>query len=197
MGAGALEAPTTKLRRYPVFDPRTLTASEKTKLIKLAQAVWEAEAPVNWEADGPSPGPKLRALDAWLLDRTKTGIELDQLYTDLKAACQSRITVAKDTKNKKKHRTESITSVADGIAAAIAPALNIRQFPESFCNGTEKTLAVHVDRSLLRLIRIESLMNMADVTISGEGGRELFKGHYPLPVRGPRESCRCRCCRLR
>jgi hypothetical protein len=86
------------------------------------------------------------------------------------------------TKTKKKHRTESITSVADGIAAAIAPALNIRQFPESFCNGTEKTLAMHVDRSLLRRIRIEPLMNMADVTISGEGGRELFKGHYPLPV---------------
>jgi hypothetical protein len=95
MGAGALEAPTTKLRRYPVFDPRTLTASEKTKLIKLAEAVWEAEAPVNWEADGTSPGPKLRALDAWLLDLTKTGIELDQLYTDLGAACQSRITVAR------------------------------------------------------------------------------------------------------
>ena len=181
MGAGALEAPTTKLRRYPVFDPRTLTAAQQVKLVKLAQAVWDDEAPVNWASD-KGPGAKLRALDIWLLARAKTKTKLDQLYADLRAACQARITVAKDkTKTKKKQKTESISSVAQGIANVIAPTMNVRQFPEGFFDG-EKSLAVHVERSMLRRVRLSPLMGMADVTLSGEGGRELFKGNFPLPV---------------
>lgn len=182
MGAGALEAPTTKLRRYPVFDPRTLTAVQQAQLIKLAQAVWDGEVPVNWASDKGGPGVRMRALDAWLLLRAKSELKLDQLYTDLRGSCQARINVAKDkTKTKKKQKTESISSVAQGITNSLAPALNVRQFPEGFFDG-EKSLAVHVERSLLRRIRLSPLMDMAEVILSGENGRELFKGTYPLPV---------------
>ena len=182
MGAGALEAPTTKLRRYPVFDPRNLTTVQQAQLVKLAEAVWSAEAPVNWALNKGGPGAKLRALDAWILARAKTEIKLDQLYSDLRAACQARVTVAKDkTKTKKKQKTESISSVAQGIANTLTPAMNLRQFPDDFINGGA-TIAVHIERSMLRRISLSPLMNMADVTLSGEGGRELFKGNYPLPV---------------
>lgn len=95
MGAGALEAPTTKLRQYPVFDPRTLDRSEKQELVRHGRAVWSDERPIDWLAK-PQPGPKLQALDSWLLDRAGDRVSTKTLYADLAAACAARIAVARD-----------------------------------------------------------------------------------------------------
>ena len=48
MGAGALEAPTSKLRRYPVFDIGVLNKKECEQLIRLGEAVWEKGTPTDW-----------------------------------------------------------------------------------------------------------------------------------------------------
>ncbi|MDZ4858043.1 MAG: hypothetical protein SGI88_03600 [Candidatus Hydrogenedentes bacterium] len=183
MGAGALEAPTSKLRRYPVFDPRTLTSAQQGELVKLGKAVWQGEAPVNWGAAKVSPGPKLRALDGWLLGKAKSGVKIEQLYADLKATCDSRIAVAQDkTKTQKKRKSASIGSVAEGIAKSLEALLNTRQFPESFYSSDADTISFHVDRGLVRRVQIAPFMDTADVTLLADGGKEIQTGNYPLPV---------------
>jgi len=89
MGAGALEAPTTRLRSYPVFDVRRLAPAEHATLERLAQAVWIHETPVDW-IDKPKPGKHLRELDTWLLSRAGDLIAAEVLYKDLSAVCGAR-----------------------------------------------------------------------------------------------------------
>lgn len=96
LGAGALEAATTSLRRYPVFDPRPLDASARAELVRLAAAVWQHERPLDWSAD-PRPGPALRALDGFILARCG-GLAHDRLYRDLHATCLARVTRPAETK---------------------------------------------------------------------------------------------------
>src|SRR4029077_3112131 len=67
MGAGALEAPTTKLRDYPVFDIRQLKAGPRKRVVSLAQEVWDKEKPIDWASDDWKPEKHLRALDEWIL----------------------------------------------------------------------------------------------------------------------------------
>jgi len=93
LGAGALEATTTHLRDYPVFDPRRLTEPEQTELCTLARAVWSSEPPIDWRHS--TPGPRLRALDAWLLARTGADLSPERLHADLRATCRARITAAR------------------------------------------------------------------------------------------------------
>lgn len=95
LGAGALEATTTHLRDYPVFDPRPLDPLARDELVRLAHHVWSDERPIDWRAADASPGPRLRALDAWLLARTGADLPLDRIYTDLHATVRARITVAR------------------------------------------------------------------------------------------------------
>lgn len=93
LGAGALEATTTHLRTYPVFDPRGLTPAEQAELTTLARAVWSHEAPIDWRH--ATPGPHLRALDAWLLARAAADLSPERLHADLRATCRARIAVAR------------------------------------------------------------------------------------------------------
>lgn len=93
LGAGALEATTTHLRSYPVLDPRRLTGAEPAELTTLARAVWSHETPIDWRH--ATPGPHLRALDAWLLARTAVDISPERLHADLRATCRARIAVAR------------------------------------------------------------------------------------------------------
>lgn len=95
LGAGALEATTTHLRDYPIFDPRPLPPGARAELLTLACAVWSHEAPIDWRRPDAAPGPHLRALDAWLLARTGADVSPDRLYTDLRATCHARIAVAR------------------------------------------------------------------------------------------------------
>src|SRR5690242_17800970 len=102
MGAGALEAPTTKLRDYPVLDVRKLQAKERAKLVALAQAVWVKEGPIDWASDCWQPEEKLRDLDEWILKTAGTDVTADQMYDDIRATCQARIVVAEDKRKKTK-----------------------------------------------------------------------------------------------
>ncbi len=92
MGGGALEAATTRLRTYPVLDPRRLAPAESAELLGLARAVWAEERPLDWGAE-QVPGPRLTALDGWVL--AQAGVELSTLHIDLRDACRTRIRVAR------------------------------------------------------------------------------------------------------
>ena len=105
MGAGALEAPTTKLRDYPVLDIRDLKATQRTKLVSLAKAVWTREAPVDWASQQWQPGINLKALDEWLLTAAGRNVPVAQMYDDLRSACLARAIVAYDKKRKTKSRS--------------------------------------------------------------------------------------------
>jgi len=143
MGAGALEAPTTKLRQYPVFDPRILTTAEKQQLLKLAREVWKDETPVDWLSN-TKPGPKLEALDAWLLKQTGSGVTTKTLYNDLAEACAGRIAVAQDkVRTTKKKQLDNLTNVAQGIADQVRPLLNARRFPENFLTDLAQPFQLH------------------------------------------------------
>lgn len=182
MGAGALEAPTSKLRSYPVFDPRPQSPQDKKALLKLAASVWSAEKPPDWAAEGTQPGPKLRALDEWLLTQTGTNIKADQLYSDLRATCAARIAVAHDkVTTTKKQKIDSVATVARGIAVPIAHILNSRQFPEDFATPSD-TIPVHVSRGALRQIKIHSFFDTAELTLTGDGGQVLLEGNYNASV---------------
>jgi tRNA1(Val) A37 N6-methylase TrmN6 len=95
LGAGALEATTTHINHFPIFDPRPLGSSARDELVALARAVWTHESPIDWRAPDIAPGPHLRALDTWLLARSGADLALDRLYTDLRATCRARIAVAR------------------------------------------------------------------------------------------------------
>lgn len=183
LGAGALEAPTSKLRRYPVFDPRGLKPTERKELVRLTRAVWSGEPPPDWSAKGVGPSAKLRALDAWLLKKSGTGVTAAQLYDDLRAACASRITVAEDkARTTIKKRVDNLTTVAKGIADQVRPLLNGRRFPENFGPEGRDTFHIVVARAALRRITLDRLLGHVTVKVTGEADKELFKGTFELPV---------------
>jgi hypothetical protein len=182
MGAGALEAATTKLRQYPVFDPRQLNGVEARQLVKLARDVWKTEAPVDWRAT-PKPGAKLTALDAWLLERAGSSITTKALYFDLAAACAGRITVAEDkVRTTKKKQVENLTSVAQGIADNVKLLVNSRRFPEDFLTAGASTSPISVDREALRCVSLQPLLDESTITISNETGKALLKHTYTSSV---------------
>jgi hypothetical protein len=182
MGAGALEAPTTKLRQYPVFDPRSLTAAQKQQLVKLAREVWKDETPIDWLAH-PKPGPKLEALDAWLLTRTGTAVTTTTLYSDLAQACAGRIAVAQDkVRTTKKKQIDNLTNVAQGIADQVRPLLNARRFPENFLSDPGAAVPITVDRQAVRRINLQSLLDQTTLTLSGDHGKPLLKETYNAAI---------------
>ena len=184
MGAGALEAPTTRLRAYPVFDVRQLRPSEHKTLHRLAQEVWDNESPIDW-TDRPKPGKHLRALDKWLIERAGDLITADTLYNDLSSVCAERIQVAQDkTRTTKKHKNDSISSVAKSIAETIARLLESRRFPEDFCpsdTGTD-VVTISLTRGSLRQIELHPFMHTAELTLRGDGSEPLFQANLDLPV---------------
>lgn len=94
MGGGALEAATTRLRTYPVLDPRRLAPKACAELLRLAGAVWAEERPLDWSA-AQVPGPRLAALDGWVLAQAGIDGLADRLHADLRDACHTRIRVAR------------------------------------------------------------------------------------------------------
>jgi hypothetical protein len=152
-------------------------------LVDLARAVWTGEKPADWSARGAEPGPKLRALDAWLLAKSGTGLTVAQLYTDLRAACTSRITVAEDkVRTTTKQKTDNLTTVAKGIADQVRPLLNGRQFPENFGPQDRGTFPVVVSCAALRRITLDRLLGHATLTVADETGKELLRGTFELSV---------------
>jgi hypothetical protein len=129
MGAGALEAPTTKLRNYPIIDISALNRVARNKLVRLAAAVWSKEQPVDWASDRWKPEKHLRALDEWLLQMAGKSVTVDQMYEDIRDTCRSRILIADDkSKKSKKQESESVGNVASSIVNSVEARLK----PETF-----------------------------------------------------------------
>ncbi len=183
MGAGALEAPTKKLRDYPVLDIRKLSSARREKLTSLAQAVWREEEPNDWASDDWKPKKKLRALDEWILKAAARKVTVDQMYEDIRATCQARIAIADDKKKKtKKQQLDSIGSVADSIVQSVEPRLKMRNFPDDFTKSAKLDLPLVFDRSSLREIVIERLLDSYGIDIRAKGGATVYSHSHPRPV---------------
>jgi len=184
MGAGALEAGTTRLRSFPIFDVRALSKAEHQALQDLAKKVWKSEAPISWTSSA-RPGSQLRALDVWLLERAGHPIAADTLYKDLARVCADRILVAQDkTRTTKKLKSESISSVANSIAETIRKLLESRRFPEDFGASAHEQNVVSIDapRDLIRRIELHPFMHAAQLFLFGVETEPLFQASLDKPV---------------
>jgi hypothetical protein len=183
MGAGALEAPTTKLRDYPVLDVSALKPAYRTKLVSLAQAVWDKETPLDWSSDNWQPGTKLHALDEWILKITERNVSPARMYDDIRSACQSRIAVAEDKKKKtKKRESDSIGNVAASIAQTFSPKLLTKSFPDDFTDGAKLDLPFLFDRPSLKEITVSHLLDSYDIEVTTRTGGKAYEGTHPRPV---------------
>lgn len=183
MGAGALEAPTTKLREYPVIDIAALKPAERKKLVSLATEVWSREQPVDWASDAWQPQRYLRALDEWILKKAGTSIAVDQMYDDIRATCQSRILVAEEkAKKSKKQESDSIGSVAASIVSSIEPRLRTKNFPDDFTKGVKLDLPIVFDRASLKEIAISKMLDSYEIEVRAKGGFVVYSGTHPQPV---------------
>ncbi len=183
MGAGALEAPTKKLRDYPVLDISQIKAGSRKRLVSLAQDVWDKENPIDWASDNWSPGKSLRTLDEWVLKTAGRDVSVDQMYEDIRSTCKSRISVAEDKKKKtKKQQSDSIGNVADSIVHAIEPKLKTKNFPDDFAVGAKLDLPLIFDRSNLKEISIGHLLDSYDIEVRAKGGEVVYAATHPRPV---------------
>jgi hypothetical protein len=182
MGAGALEAPTTKLRRYPVLDVRQLKQADRKKLVSLAEAVWDKEGPLDWGRRS-EPSSKLQQLDDWILHKAGRKTPIEILYRDIRAACESRIAVAKDkVKKTKKSKTENIGNVADSIAKGILPKIQTKNFPDDFIDGAKPDLDFNFDRRSVKQITLTHLLDRYDVKVTTTGGGTAYEGSHHRAV---------------
>jgi hypothetical protein len=183
MGAGVLEAPTRKLRDYPIFDLRTVSKTEAKELSSLANDLWEHEKPLNWGTKDYAVGPRQQKLDAKFLQLSHSGLELTQIYRDLRDACAARLAVAADkVRTKKKQKTQNVATVAAGIAGALLPQLRARQFPESFCSTDAAMLDFDLPRAALRKVSLIPFFEEMEVQVEGAGGRVFLKQTFPVSV---------------
>lgn len=184
MGAGALEAATTKLREYPVLDLAQLSSRDRKQLTELANAVWQSEAPVDWSSPTIEPGARLRVLDAWVLKKLDRGVTVETLYKDVREVCQSRSTVANDkVKKTKKSRTDNIGNVAEAIALGIIPKLQSRNFPDDFVDGGQSSdINLTFDRNALRRISLSYFLDTAQIEIISSDGKPVYEASHPKAV---------------
>jgi hypothetical protein len=90
----------------------------------------------------------------------------------------ARVGLAKDkVKKTKKSKTENIGNVADSIAAAIAPRVKSKSFPEQFIEGP-LDVDFAVSRELIRSIQHAPLMGQWDVIFLGEGRKKVLEETY-------------------
>ena len=183
MGAGALEAATTKLREYPVVNIRALSSKDRSKLLLLADTVWKNESPINWSGNSAEPGTALQELDAWLLHKLNRNVSTDTVYKDLRTVVLSRISVAKDKiKKTKKRSIDSTRDVAESITKTIQPKLQIRNFPEDFAQNVELNISFNFHRSSLSRITILPFMDRYEISILTKTGETVFKESLFQPV---------------
>ncbi|HLP66084.1 MAG TPA: hypothetical protein VK181_01045 [Rhizobium sp.] len=183
MGAGALEAPTTKLRDYPVLDIMALKPTGRKRLVSLAENVWLNEPPIDWGSEHWQPGKHLRALDEWILKTAGESVSVDQMYADIRATCQSRILVAEDkTKKSKKQESDSIGSVASAIVRSVEPRLKTKNFPDDFAKGVKLDLPLIFDRGSLKEIAIGKLLDSYELEVRTKGGLTVYAATHPSSV---------------
>lgn len=183
MGAGALEAPTSKLRGYPVPDIRALSRKDRTTLVSLADSVWKSESPLEWSVEGTSPGNALQELDDWLLKKCQCDVSVNTLYADLHTVCLSRILVAKDrVKKTKKRKVDSIVSVAESIAKTVEPRIQARNFPEDFANGANLDIDFTFERRSISRITISQFLDRHEIAVIAKTGQTIYEANFVQPV---------------
>lgn len=183
MGAGALEAATTKLRDYPILNIAALNSGERKSLVALAEAVWSSEVPVDWASDASSPGPKLRAFDEWVLNVVGRKVSLTTVYDDICSTCRARIAVAEDKRRKtKKREADSIGHVADSIVKSVMPIIQSKNFPDDFVNGANLDLPLTFDRKNLRDISLNMLLDNCDIDVRTRTGESAYLASHSKPV---------------
>lgn len=172
MGGGVLEAPTSKLRTYPVPDLRTWSDAKRNRLVKLAEVVWKSSSPMDWTSSN-KPSSDLTALDEFVLQQIGASVSTDELYRDLSAAVMSRYKLAQDKTGKqtKKH-SESVASVAISVSDKLRPILEAKLFPEGFIR--DDAIMDHLDIQGMKwhYIELHPLMGQTDVWIESSDGEK-------------------------
>ena len=183
MGAGALEAPTTKLSEYPVLDLAQMNEAQRKKLVTLAETIWKKEPPLDWSQPNVAPGPHMCTLDKWILSLIGRGVKIETLYADVHEVCQSRLTVAKDKGRKtKKSKAKNIGNVAESITKAILPKIRSRNFPDDFAETTLSDISFNFDRESLQRIKITPFMNTCHIEVFAQGGDIAYEQSLPRAV---------------
>lgn len=183
MGAGALEAPTTKVREYPVLDIFSLKNAERRKLVSLARDVWKSEKSIDWSDVGDQPGGALQTLDRWVIDLLGRNVKLKSVYSDLHEVCRSRVIVAKDkVKKTKKKKTENISNVAEAISKALMPKLKSMEFPDDFVDGVDLDIDIHISHDQVAAIYISQLLDEYDIEVVDKNQNIIFNSAYARPV---------------
>ena len=168
MGAGALELPTKKLREVRVVDVRRFEEKEKIHLTELASITWENENPIDWRKCD-QPGPFLRELDQFLIDKMGTPVLLDTIYKDLVETCRSRLRLAEDKRGKIKKKIEhDIESVAEAIVKRVQPLLDAKRFPDDFFLGTEKSISFDFEAQKNLILKSQELLGHTSLTLYTE-----------------------------
>ena len=184
LGAGALEAPTSRLRSYPVFDLRDLDPQEHTELRQLVNDVWENEEPIDWLDAKAAPSQYLRRLDEWFLRKAEKSMSVDVIYRDLAEVCGVRVSIARDkTRVTRKSQSESIRLVAMGVAESVRRLLELKRFPEDFMEIQDSdAISLVIAQGSLRQIDIYRLMDMAELRLAGGDGEVIYEASIPWPV---------------
>lgn len=179
MGAGVLEAPTTKIRGYPVLDLQQLKKTDRTRLVSLARSVWLKESPVDWSQGKAMVGKHLEALDEWMLQTIGSKVTTTVLYKDLHEACLARVGLAKDkVKKVNKKKTDNIGNVAESIAATILPKMKSKNFPEDFIDG-ELDMDFQISRELVKAIQLAPLLDQMDLLFLGDNEKVITEVSHP------------------
>lgn len=179
MGAGVLELATKPLHDVKIIDPRVLNKDQRAELVNLAQSVWKEGKPNDWSTEKPSEA--VQKLDEWLLTRYGKPELQSKIYADLISTCRSRVEIAKDKDKQTKRATgTNLAAVAAGIADAVRPFLESRQFPESFCSKGEELIPFKLPSFIS--VEIHPMMQDALLVMKNAHGKVLLENQYPQPV---------------
>jgi hypothetical protein len=174
MGAGALEMPTTKLRKILVPDLRRLSTDKRNRLIKLAKAVWENDQPFNWKNSSSKPSQHIQKLDKFVLTEFGSGVSPENIYDGIRQALLARFTLAKEkAKAQKVAESINISSVAQAIIESFKQQLEGKRFPESFMPPNVDTLPIEIDPTAKLEVLVEPFMGESQVRIMTSDGEIL------------------------
>ena len=183
MGAGALEAATEQLKRYPIPDLRSIDKNTRKDLVKKARLVWKNNKPVNW-SDNPVIGKTQRELDEFILNILDNPISIETLYSDLSNMVKIRIDIAKSKPSVIRRSTdEDIYKVAKGIVEPLKTLLESRVFPVDFIEDKKATYEViNLESYNYINVNIGHLFGNYTLALTDEDGSEIAELDLPRNV---------------
>ncbi len=189
MGAGALEVTTKKLPDVPVIDVRLLSRKKQSELIKLANAAWKEESPVNW-GRSERPGPLIERIDDFLVKELGKPISLDAIYSDITEMCRARSRLAKDKKKTVKGKlTSDVDAVVATIAESASRSLQAHRFPEEFVSHTQATISFDFTNYGELTLTCSPLLTHATVILSETDSDKVIFSTFALGVEARSDKC--------